>query len=104
MYLAHSERSDSADKLLHHYTDRPWRLLHKVLRVLRQKLDGMFTSIPNPWTTQRHTISLRTRNRILELRAEGHTYETIAKEVELHPVTVGRHCQSVAEASAKNRT
>jgi hypothetical protein len=99
MYLAHSERSDSPDTLLHHYTDRPWGLLHKTLRRLRRKLNKMFSTVADPWKPQRHTVSPLTRSRIRALRAEGWTQEAIAKEVGLHPVTVGRYCRMEADSA-----
>jgi hypothetical protein len=93
MYLVHLERSDSPDKLLHHYTDRPWPLLHRMLVVLRRKLDGMFTSVADPWKPQRHTVSPLTLHRIRELRAAKKTLQEIAAEVGLHWVTVGKYCR-----------
>ncbi len=104
MYLAHSERADSADKLLHHYTDRPWPLLHKVLRLLRKKLDGMFSAVPNPWKQQRHTVSPLTLQRISELRAEGKSLKEIASVVGLHWVTVGKYCRAETAEVLNNRS
>lgn len=93
MYLAHSERSDSPDKLLPNYIDRPWPLLHKVLVVLRRTLDKMFTSVADPWKPQRHTVSPLTLHRIRELRSAKKTLKEVAAEVGLHWVTVGKYCR-----------
>jgi hypothetical protein len=104
MYLAHSERSDSTDKLLHHYTDRPWPLLHKTLRKLRRKLDGVFSAVTEPWAEQRQTISPLTRQRIRDLRAEGKTLKEIAAVVGLHWVTVGKYCREDGQGRVQRHT
>lgn len=104
MYLAHSERSDSPDKLLHHYTDRPWTLLHRMLVVLRRKLDEVFTSVADPWKPQRHTVSPLTLHRIRELRSAKKTLKEIAAEVGLHWVTVGKYCRKQESETSQRQS
>ncbi len=93
MYLLHGEKSDGNDQLLHAYTDRPWRKLHKALLRLRTKLLPVLAAEANPWEYKMNTISPVKRAKVKELRAAGKTLEAIAEEVDLHEMTVGRICR-----------
>jgi hypothetical protein len=99
MYLAHGERSDGNDGLLHAYTDRPWKKLHGALLRLRRVLLPVVTSVERPWEYKVDRITPVIREKVLELRAEGKKLGEIADQVGLHKATVGRICRSVSQTS-----
>lgn len=100
MYLAHGEKSDSADQLLPVYTDRPWRNLHKVLLKMRRRLLFVFESVNDPWDEKHHRVSPLKMERIRAMRAEGKTLQEIGTAVGLHWVTVGKYCRLEEQPAA----
>lgn len=93
MYLAHGEKRDGDDQLLHAYTDRPWKKLHKVLLRVRKKLLPVIQSVEHPWEVENTRVSPAKREKIKTLRAEGKTLQEIGQVVELHWTTVGKLCR-----------
>ena len=93
MYLSHGEKSDGNDQLLHAYTDRPWKKLHRVLMRMRARLLPIFTSVENPWEFTVARVTPAMRRKVKSLREAGKKLKEIAEEVGLHWMTVGKICR-----------
>ncbi len=105
MFLSHGAAADHEDKLLSAYTNRPFGRLFKGLRKLEKELAPIFATVPDPFpeTTQetRPVISLRTINRIRELRKQRFKISGIAKECKVSVDTVRKYLKKEVSGEAQ---
>ena len=93
-----THKHHSPDENLRRYSNAPWKRVFKAQRILERRLQSVLQVVPDPTIVPKQAyISLAKREQILSLHRENVPARQIAKEIHIHPSTVYRTINELAE-------